>query len=346
MNNAVHFGFLSVLFSVQWRYFCFLCVSHVLMWRYIQDESSMCQLMCVAGQALGFSCQELGNPIPVSGVKPGAKNCFKACWSQRVATGCQLVDPREWQQDATELAKHCWAKCSPSPLWGNLNFARLRSCNHKEGRVAQAEGGSEEAANGDAESIPLGTVCHGPGWQEEFGNILQLFDIALVLPLSTTNVERGFSTTKWIKRDWRSKLSTITLSQLMDISIQGPDIHEYNCLRALQRWWEEGQRQRKLTGWCWTCSFSQAVPLQLELLHSLETCTVIVLLLSAINWLWVYTCCWLGKYLLWVDAFDVCRVWISSTSQLVNSSYNSFKLMWRVHQPFQRKHLIVRLWLG
>ena len=41
----------------------------------------MCQLTCVAGQAesLGFSCQELGNPIPVSGVKPGAKNCFKAC---------------------------------------------------------------------------------------------------------------------------------------------------------------------------------------------------------------------------------------------------------------------------
>ena len=116
--------------------------------------------------------------------------------------------------------------------------------------MAQTEGGSEEAANGDAESVPLGTVCHGPGRQEEFGNILQLFDIVLVLPLSTARVERGFSTTKWIKRDWRSKLSTITLSQLMDISIQGPDIHEYNCLRALQRWWEEGQRQRKLTGWC------------------------------------------------------------------------------------------------
>ena len=32
--------------------------------------------------------------------------------------------------------------------------------------------------------------------------------------------------------------TVMSLSQLMFISIEGPDIQEYNCLQALQRWWE------------------------------------------------------------------------------------------------------------
>ena len=219
-------------------------------------------------------------------------------------TASKLVDPREWPQDATELANFGTAELNVLlPHFGEILASQ--GCN-----LATARRVKWPKLKAAVKRLPMGMqspslwrqFATDQGRQEEIGNILQLFDIALVLPLSTVSVERGFSAMKRIKSDRRSKLNSSALSQLMYISIQGPDIHERNCLRALQRWWGERQRQRKPIGWCWTCSFSQAVPLQTELLHSLETCTVIVLLLSAINWLWVYTCCWLGKHLLWVDA--------------------------------------------
>ena len=76
-------------------------------------------------------------------------------------------------------------------------------------------------------------------WQYECGNIIQLSDIVLVLPLSTAGVEGGFTTMKRIKSDWRSKFNTSTVSQQMCISTEGPDTCKYNCLWALQRCWEE-----------------------------------------------------------------------------------------------------------
>lgn len=67
----------------------------------------------------------------------------------------------------------------------------------------------------------------------------------LVLPLATACCERGFSTLKRIKSDWRSRLETETLDNLMRISIDGPDLESYNAARALQHWWDKGERQRR-----------------------------------------------------------------------------------------------------
>lgn len=91
-----------------------------------------------------------------------------------------------------------------------------------------------------------------PMWQrifaeysERFPNILMLVEIMLVLPLATACCERGFSTLKRIKSDWRSRLETETLDNLMRISIDGPDLESYNAARALQHWWDKGERQRR-----------------------------------------------------------------------------------------------------
>ena len=90
-----------------------------------------------------------------------------------------------------------------------------------------------------------------PMWQrifaeytERFPNILMLVEIMLVLQLATACCERGFSTLKWIKSDWRSRLGTETLDHLMRISIDGPDLESYNAARALQHWWDKGEGQR------------------------------------------------------------------------------------------------------
>ena len=50
---------------------------------------------------------------------------------------------------------------------------------------------------------------------------------------------------KRIKSDWRSSLSCETLNRLMFISIQGPTNEDYSAGSALERWWSEGQQQRR-----------------------------------------------------------------------------------------------------
>lgn len=72
-----------------------------------------------------------------------------------------------------------------------------------------------------------------------------LVEMMLELPLATACCERGFSTLKRIKSDWRSLLGTDTLDHLMRISADGPDLESYNAAHALQHWWDKGDQKRR-----------------------------------------------------------------------------------------------------
>ena len=51
---------------------------------------------------------------------------------------------------------------------------------------------------------------------------------------------------KRVKSDWRGNLNTDTLSdELIYISVEGPAIEDYNCMLALERWWQDRQRARR-----------------------------------------------------------------------------------------------------
>ena len=63
--------------------------------------------------------------------------------------------------------------------------------------------------------------------------LLKLISIIMVLPMSTAVVERGFSTMKRIKTDWRSRLETPQLSKLMYLSIEGPHVKDYDATLAI-----------------------------------------------------------------------------------------------------------------
>ena len=54
-------------------------------------------------------------------------------------------------------------------------------------------------------------------------NLHKLANICLCLPVSTASVERSFSQMKLIKSRLRSRLSEISLTQLMKIAIEGPE---------------------------------------------------------------------------------------------------------------------------
>ncbi len=59
-----------------------------------------------------------------------------------------------------------------------------------------------------------------------FPNIKTLFSIAMVLPMSTATVERSFSDMKQIKNRLRNRLQLSSLSKLMMIAIEGPQLDE------------------------------------------------------------------------------------------------------------------------
>jgi len=73
-----------------------------------------------------------------------------------------------------------------------------------------------------------------------------IIEIALVLRKSSANCERGFSTVKHIKTDWRGTMKTDTLGELLLITMDGPDIDKYETASALHKWWTTGVRSRRL----------------------------------------------------------------------------------------------------
>ncbi|KAK1899748.1 Zinc finger protein 862 [Dissostichus eleginoides] len=78
-----------------------------------------------------------------------------------------------------------------------------------------------------------------------FRCLCHLMEIYMVLPVSTAVCERGFSTMKRVKTDWRSSLTTAQLQRLMFISIQGPALEDFDAASAAQRWWTSSLRRRR-----------------------------------------------------------------------------------------------------
>ena len=76
-------------------------------------------------------------------------------------------------------------------------------------------------------------------WQ----NILALSDLCFSLPFTTAQVERIFSMMKIIKTDRRTTLQTSTLSDLLEIQVEGPPIATFSPDRAVTLWWNDSTRR-------------------------------------------------------------------------------------------------------
>ncbi|XP_056464859.1 zinc finger protein 862-like [Gadus chalcogrammus] len=79
----------------------------------------------------------------------------------------------------------------------------------------------------------------------QFQHMQVVAEISLVLPMSSSCCERGFSCMKRVKSDWRSRLANDTLTSLMLISMHGPPLDEYNSIKAVTKWWSTGRRSRR-----------------------------------------------------------------------------------------------------
>ena len=82
-----------------------------------------------------------------------------------------------------------------------------------------------------------------PAWADVFKsaqsscpNVLQLIALLLSLPASSADCERGFSLTKVIKSDFRSRLRDTTVTNLVKIQLHSPDIEDFDPMPAIHRW--------------------------------------------------------------------------------------------------------------
>ena len=69
-----------------------------------------------------------------------------------------------------------------------------------------------------------------------YPNHCKLAQICLILPVSTANCERAFSTMKRVKTHLHNHLNTKTLDALLRIRIEGPDMFDFDFELALNNW--------------------------------------------------------------------------------------------------------------
>ena len=81
--------------------------------------------------------------------------------------------------------------------------------------------------------------------EERFQNIALLVKIVLLIPVHTSEVERGFSLMNRVKQDWRARLTSPTLNELMRVRLLGPSCEEFDPMRAIRLWWQAGRRSRR-----------------------------------------------------------------------------------------------------
>ena len=77
-----------------------------------------------------------------------------------------------------------------------------------------------------------------------FPNLASLARLAVVLPVTTTTVERSCSDMKLIKTRLRSRLGEETLNHTMRISIEGPDKLNSEDLDSIIQYWKEKKTQK------------------------------------------------------------------------------------------------------
>ena len=74
-------------------------------------------------------------------------------------------------------------------------------------------------------NLSFGTQCP---------NVLGLIDLILTFPASSADAEREFSRMKFVKSDWRSRLSDTYLSDLLSLA-ETPDIDQFDPSSAVKQ---------------------------------------------------------------------------------------------------------------
>ena len=89
----------------------------------------------------------------------------------------------------------------------------------------------------------MSTMSANTTFSSLYPTLSKLASIALIVPVSTADCERGFSTMNRIKTDPRNRLKTTTLDKLIRLSSEGPELDEFNFERAAMLWASKSNRR-------------------------------------------------------------------------------------------------------
>src|SRR5438477_7007083 len=70
-------------------------------------------------------------------------------------------------------------------------------------------------------------------WDSEMKKLIR---IVLALPIGSADVERGFSIKNHFKTNWRSKMTTSHIEDIMRIRIKGPEIQDFDPVIYTLHW--------------------------------------------------------------------------------------------------------------
>jgi hypothetical protein len=84
------------------------------------------------------------------------------------------------------------------------------------------------------------------GTSDNFKNILGLMDLVATLPASSAIAEQGFSIMKQTKNDWRSRLLSDKMTEIMRVKIHSSSIKEFDPLSAIHLWNSSSTRGRRM----------------------------------------------------------------------------------------------------
>lgn len=84
----------------------------------------------------------------------------------------------------------------------------------------------------------------GAKYQDTMPNLLVVLKSCLLVPMTSVQCERGFSTQNRIKSKFRTRLNNKSLNDLMRISEDGPHIKDFDFQTALKKW--KAEKLRKL----------------------------------------------------------------------------------------------------
>ena len=72
--------------------------------------------------------------------------------------------------------------------------------------------------------------------QEQVPQMLKLLTLALTVPISSVDCERGFSKQNMLKTKIRAKLKTENVSTVMKMSVDTPQIEEFDFHKSFVVW--------------------------------------------------------------------------------------------------------------
>ena len=89
----------------------------------------------------------------------------------------------------------------------------------------------------------MSTLSAHSSFSSLYPTLSKLASIALIIPVSTADCERGFSTINRIKTDSRNRLKTETLDKLIRLSVEGPELDQFDFEQAASLWASKSKRR-------------------------------------------------------------------------------------------------------